>query len=145
MLFSPGKGSAYISFLHNLIMASKDFVHMCYVAKQNTDDVFDLFKRLMYARDSVNFHYPEEIECKVDIPDSIGRICVSIKENQEGKLTEAVKEYLSIVNSHPYRNELECVLPCSNFDALEAALPPGKKLKRKLKQLFMGKYVVDAK
>lgn len=125
-------------------MGKLKVVHMRYVTKPNTDDVFDLFKRLMFARDSLRFHYADEIDCDVK-PPGANMTSVFIRERQPGKINEAVKEYLSIVNSPAYRNELEYSQFGSDFGALEVALPPGKALKRKFKSLFLGKYIVDSK
>lgn len=131
-----------------LAMGKSNYVHMRYVTKSNVDDVSDLLKRLIQARDSLNnWKYPEEINCRVDSPEkfsmNLSAIDVVITEKQPGILKDAIKEYLTIVKSPPYRNELEYCQIGSDFSALESALPPGKKLKRKLKTLFQGKYVVD--
>jgi hypothetical protein len=142
-LFLLGNG-AYICFLHNLIMAKTNHVHMRYVTKPNTDDVFDLFKRMMEARDSVNSNYKEYIVCTVSTP-GFDTIHAFIKEKQPGKLEETVKEFISIVNPFDNgRNELEYSQFRSGYSAIEKALPSGKVLKRKWYIPF-GKYVVDAK
>ena len=115
--------------------------HLSYKTKSNADYTFNLFGKMLKARDKLNSQYPGDISCKV-IPPSNGWISIEIEEKRAGASGKAVEEYFSIVDASIY--PFAYVGPKSDFSLAEKFLPGGKELKRKFETLYMGKHVIDS-
>ncbi|MCX6815097.1 MAG: hypothetical protein NTY20_05620 [Candidatus Aenigmarchaeota archaeon] len=124
-------------------MAKLAGVGMRYITTPLLGNILKLGNKITEARDFINSNYGEAVVCGVTHPERT-MISVYIGEKQPGSLKQPIKKYFSIVD--PLLYPFEYVHPGSDFHLIEETLhEKGKRMKRKLKTLFAGKYVVDAK
>ena len=124
-------------------MGKSKSVMLCYETKPSVDDVLRLGIKLTEARDKINLSYSGKAKCRVGHSDNIS-FGVLIEETQLGNLRDVVKDYFSLVDLSSY--PLSHLQFGSDFDSVEEIIQEnGKRLERKFKSVFLGKYVVDAK